>query len=169
MAALRQVQNKHLSLNADINTALIAWKVPNSPAANGKVVTLRELLTHTAGLTVHGFPGYAANEPVPTLIQVLDGQRPANTPAIRLQSEPGSTWKYSGGGYTVMQPTFVSMDALKQEVCFAFRQILRSPAFALIAVFTLALGIGENAAIFSLVDAIISGYLKAVSYRQLTA
>lgn len=104
MAALYQVQNKRLALDADINTELVSWKVPNSPAANGKVVTLRELLTHTAGFTVHGFPGYAANEPVPTLIQVLDGQKPANTPAIRLQSEPGSTWNYSGGGYTVMHP-----------------------------------------------------------------
>jgi CubicO group peptidase (beta-lactamase class C family) len=103
------VQNKRLALDADINTELVSWKVPNSPAANGKVVTLRELLTHTAGFTVHGFPGYAANEPVPTLIQVLNGQKPANTPAIRIQSEPGSTWRYSGGGYTVMQQTLLDV------------------------------------------------------------
>jgi CubicO group peptidase (beta-lactamase class C family) len=109
MAALHLVQNKRLALDADINTELVSWKVPNSPAANGKVVTLRELLTHTAGFTVHGFPGYAANEPVPTLIQVLNGQKPANTPAIRIQSEPGSTWRYSGGGYTVMQQTLLDV------------------------------------------------------------
>jgi len=103
MAALHLVQEGKLSLDAPANTALVSWKVPESPAANGKPVTLRELLTHTGGFTVHGFPGYAANTPVPTLIQVLDGQKPANTAPIRLESEPGSKWNYSGGGYTVMQ------------------------------------------------------------------
>lgn len=103
MASLRLVQLKKLSIDADVNTQLVSWKVPVSPAANGKPVTLRELLTHTAGMTVHGFPGYAAEEPVPTLIQVLNGEKPANTPAIRIESEPGSKWNYSGGGYVVMQ------------------------------------------------------------------
>jgi CubicO group peptidase (beta-lactamase class C family) len=112
MAALVQVQNKKLSLDADINSELVTWKVPESAAANGKPVTLRELLTHTAGFTVHGFPGYAAGEPVPTLIQVLNGEKPANTPAIRLESEPGSKWNYSGGGYVVMQQAL--LDQTKQ-------------------------------------------------------
>ncbi len=103
MAALHQVQEKKISLDANVNTELVSWKVPPSPLANGKDVTLRELLTHIAGFTVHGFPGYAAGEPVPTLIQVLDGTKPANTKPIVLESEPGSKWNYSGGGYIVMQ------------------------------------------------------------------
>ena len=109
MAALHLVQEKKLTLDADINSELVTWKLPSSPAANGKIVTLRELLTHTAGLNVHGFPGYAANEPVPTLIQVLDGQKPANTAPIRIESEPGSRWSYSGGGFTVMQQTLLDV------------------------------------------------------------
>jgi hypothetical protein len=52
MGALHQVQEKKLSLDADVNKELVSWKVPDSPAANGKPVTLRELLTHAAGLTV---------------------------------------------------------------------------------------------------------------------
>jgi CubicO group peptidase (beta-lactamase class C family) len=103
MAALHLVQEGKLALDAPVNSTLVSWKLPESPAAKGKPVTLRELLTHTGGLTVHGFPGYAAKEPVPTLVQVLDGQKPANTPPIRLESEPGAKWNYSGGGYTVMQ------------------------------------------------------------------
>lgn len=112
MAALRQVQLNKLSLDADVNSELVSWKVPESSAANGKPVTLRELLTHTAGMTVHGFPGYAANEAVPTLIQVLNGEKPANTPPIRIESAPGSKWKYSGGGYVVMQE--LVLDTTKQ-------------------------------------------------------
>jgi CubicO group peptidase (beta-lactamase class C family) len=124
MAALYQVQKGTLSLDADVNSELISWKVPEGPAANRKPVTLRELLTHTAGLTVHGFPGYATNDPVPTLIQVLNGEKPANTPPIRVDSEPGSEWNYSGGGYVVMQQLL--LDATKE----AFPKLMHDTVLA---------------------------------------
>jgi len=103
MGTLHLVQEGKLSLDVDINTSLRSWKLPASTAAPGADVTLRELLTHTSGLTVHGFPGYAAGEPVPSLVQVLNGEKPANTEPIRVDSAPGKEWRYSGGGYTVMQ------------------------------------------------------------------
>ena len=78
MAALRLVQEGKVGLDDDVNTHLRSWKVPPSPAANGKPITLRELLSHSAGLNVHGFGGYPAEAPRPTLHQVLDGQPPAN-------------------------------------------------------------------------------------------
>lgn len=101
--ALKLVEQGKLSLDADVNTRLKAWKVPDSPFTATDKVTLRGLLSHTAGLNVHGFPGYEAGEPVPTLVQILDGQPPANTPAIRSEARPGEKWSYSGGGYTVAQ------------------------------------------------------------------
>lgn len=109
MAALHLVEQGKLSLDADINTELKSWQLPADPVQGGKPVTLRELLTHTGGTTVHGFPGYAQNEPVPTLVQVLNGEKPANTPAIRSEAAPGSRWNYSGGGFTIMQQA--AMDA----------------------------------------------------------
>ncbi len=109
MAALKLVEQGKLTLDANINTYLTSWKLPASPVAAGKPVTLRELLTHTAGITVHGFPGYALNEPVPTLLQVLNGERPANTAAIRSEAPPGEQWKYSGGGYTIMQQAVIDV------------------------------------------------------------
>ncbi len=66
-------------------------------------MTLRRLLTHSAGLTVHGFPGLHDGAKVPTTVQVLDGQSPANTAPIRVDIVPGSRHRYSGGGYTVAQ------------------------------------------------------------------
>ena len=107
MAALHQVQLGKLSLDADVNTVLTSWKLPDAPVAGGKIVTLRELLTHTGGTTVHGFPGYATDAPVPSLVQVLNGEKPANTPAIRIEAAPGSKWNYSGGGYTIMQQMLI--------------------------------------------------------------
>lgn len=104
MAALKLVQQGKLSLDADINTYLTSWKL-----TAGKPVTLRELLTHTAGITVHGFPGYAVNEQVPTLVEVLNGVKPANTAAIRSDTPPGEQWRYSGGGYTIMQQAVIDV------------------------------------------------------------
>ena len=109
MGALRLVQEGKLSLDADVNTKLTSWKVPASDAAPGAVVTLRELMTHTAGMTVHGFPGYAAGDPVPTLVQVLNGEKPANTAAIKSEQPPMKEWKYSGGGYTIMQQALIDV------------------------------------------------------------
>src|SRR5277367_3191140 len=107
MAALRLVQQGKLSLDADVNTALSSWKLPVDPIAGGKPVTLRQLLTHTGGITVHGFEGYAFGATVPDLIQVLNGESPANSPAIRSEAVPGGRWKYSGGGYTIMQQVLI--------------------------------------------------------------
>jgi CubicO group peptidase (beta-lactamase class C family) len=104
LAALHMVEEGKLSLDEDVNAKLKSWKVPENEFTKEQKVTLRRLLTHSAGLTVHGFPGYASEEAVPTVVEVLDGQKPpANTAAVRVDTEPGKTWRYSGGGFTVMQ------------------------------------------------------------------
>ena len=103
------VQEGKLALDEDVNTKLITWKVPENEFTKDKKVTLRGLLSHTAGLTVHGFPGYATDEPCPTVVQVLDGAKPANTRSIRVDILPGSQWRYSGGGYTIMQQLVIDV------------------------------------------------------------
>jgi len=103
LGALRLVEAGTLSLDGDVNERLTSWKVPENGFTVGEKVTLRRILSHTAGLTVHGFGGYAVGDPVPTLPQVLDGTAPANSPPVRVDTTPGSRWRYSGGGYTVMQ------------------------------------------------------------------
>jgi CubicO group peptidase (beta-lactamase class C family) len=105
LAALRMVEAKQLELDTDINTALSSWKLP--PGPKGEHATLRQLLSHTAGTSVSGFPGYAHDAAVPTLVQVLDGTAPANTKPVRIETPPGSDWRYSGGGYTVVQQALI--------------------------------------------------------------
>src|SRR5262249_23976050 len=80
--------------------------------ANGRWrprITLRQILSHTAGFTVHGFPGYLAGEPLPTVPQILDGAAPANTPKVEANLLPGTRFRYSGGGITVAQQALVDM------------------------------------------------------------
>lgn len=103
LAALRLVENGQLALDTDVNRSLKQWHVLDNEFTKEEKVTLRRILSHSAGLTVHGFPGYPSTSLLPTAIQILDGLEPANTPAIRVDAKPGSSWRYSGGGYTVMQ------------------------------------------------------------------
>jgi CubicO group peptidase (beta-lactamase class C family) len=101
--AMRLVEQGRLSMDEDVNAKLRSWKVPDNEFTKTEKVTLRRLLSHNAGLTVHGFPGYAQGASVPTLVQLLDGKPPANTEAVRPDKAPGSGFRYSGGGYEVMQ------------------------------------------------------------------
>lgn len=106
-AVLRLVEQGKLRLDEDVNSRLKAWKVPPSPYTAEQKVTLRRLLSHTAGLTVGGFPGYQSGKPVPSITQILDGTPPANTPPIRSFEAPGGSFAYSGGGYVVAQLAIV--------------------------------------------------------------
>jgi len=119
MGALRLVQEGKLALDANINSFLTSWKLPENAFTAKQPVTLRRIASHSAGLTVHGFRGYATGEPLPTLIQVLKGDSPANSGPIVVDIEPGSTWRYSGGGLTIMQ--LAMMDVEKKP----FPEILR--------------------------------------------
>ncbi len=109
LGVLHLVERNSLSLDDDVNRKLVSWKVPENQFTQSEKVTLRRILSHNAGLTVHGFPGYAVNEPVPTLVQVLDGKAPANTAPIVVDTTPGAIGRYSGGGFTVMQQLIIDV------------------------------------------------------------
>jgi CubicO group peptidase (beta-lactamase class C family) len=100
-AALRLVELGELDLDEDVNRRLTSWQIPETRHTDRESVTLRKLVTHSAGLTVHGFPGYGPEETVPSTVGVLQGD--GNTAAILSDTTPGELWRYSGGGYTVMQ------------------------------------------------------------------
>lgn len=110
MVALKRVQQGKISLDENINNKLVTWKLPDNEFTAKKKVTLANLLSHTAGLTVHGFPGYAVGEKIPTLSQVLDGTEPANTAAVRVDMEPGTRYRYSGGGTTIAQLAIMDIE-----------------------------------------------------------
>lgn len=100
---LRLVQEGKLSLDAPVNDFLTSWKLPDNRFQSSEKVTLRRIASHHAGLTVHGFPGYAVTDSIPTVPQILDGAKPANTAAVRVDTTPGAIVRYSGGGTTIEQ------------------------------------------------------------------
>ena len=103
VGAMWLVEQGKLSLDEDVNKKLKSWKVPENEFTKDQKVTLRRLMSHSAGLTVHGFPGYAVGTPVPTLVQIFNGEKPANTDPIRVDFVPGTKMRYSGGGVTIEQ------------------------------------------------------------------
>jgi CubicO group peptidase (beta-lactamase class C family) len=103
VGVLKLVQDKKIDLYADINNYLTTWKFPYDSLSKGKKISIANLLSHTGGLTVHGFGGYEKGKDIPTIVQILNGQKPANSPAIRPMYEPGLKSEYSGGGITISQ------------------------------------------------------------------
>src|SRR5215469_7766665 len=107
VAVLRVVEQGKLNLDVDVNQYLRSWKLPANRFTEQKKVTLRELLSHTAGATVHGFEGYAAEEKVPTLIQVLNGEVPAKSAPVTVGFVPGTAYRYANGDYAIVQQILI--------------------------------------------------------------
>jgi CubicO group peptidase (beta-lactamase class C family) len=101
LAALKRVDAHTLDLDRNVNDYLKSWQLPDNEFTAVHKVTVRNILNHTAGLTVWGFPGYARDTKMPSTVDVLDGK--GNTPAIRVWKQPDLSWRYSGGGYTILQ------------------------------------------------------------------
>lgn len=108
--ALRLVEQNKISLDENVNTYLQSWKLPDNEFTEEKKVVLKHLLSHSAGITVHGFLGYNTDLPVPTLIEVLNGESPANSSAIFVNKTPEESFRYSGGGYSVMQQMMIDIE-----------------------------------------------------------
>ncbi len=115
LGVLRLADQKKIDLEKNINDYLRSWKFPEDSFSKNKKITIANLLSHSAGLSVHGFPGYTPGDSVPTVKQILDGQRPANTAAVRSIFEPGLKFKYSGGGTTISQLIVSDVSGLPYE------------------------------------------------------
>jgi CubicO group peptidase (beta-lactamase class C family) len=124
VGVLKLAQDKKVDLYTDINTYLKSWQFPYDTISHGKKITIANLLSHTAGLTVHGFPGYTKGESIPSVIQILNGEKPANSAPIRSQEEPGKRSEYSGGGTTISQQ--IVMDVTHQSYDeYMWQKVLR--------------------------------------------
>jgi CubicO group peptidase (beta-lactamase class C family) len=123
---LRRVEKGELALDRDVNEYLKSWKLPDNELTAKRKVSLELLLSHSAGTTVHGFPGYAVGEAVPTVPQILDGAAPANTEAVRVDLEPGTKFRYSGGGTTITQ--LVQTDTTGRPFPDLLRELVLVPA-----------------------------------------
>jgi len=91
-----------IDLDEPITAYLTRWKVPESSFDASKI-SLRKMLSHTAGLSVHGYGGSEQGQKLLSLEESLQGKTKRNGESVKLINDPGTTWKYSGGGYTLTQ------------------------------------------------------------------
>lgn len=109
-AALKEVERGKINADENVNLYLKTWKLPDNEFTNEKKVNLKHLLSHSGGVTVGGFRGYTVGDAVPTLVQVLNGEKPANSPEIRVDKTPGGSLRYAGGGYCIMQQMLIDLE-----------------------------------------------------------
>jgi CubicO group peptidase (beta-lactamase class C family) len=125
-AAMRLVQDGRLNLDDDVNLGLKSWKLPDSAFTTHRKVTLRELLSHTAGLRGFSIPGYGPGLALPSTIQILNGEAPANTPAVVSDTEPGQRYLYANGGYIIVE--LLMTDATGEAFPDLMRELVLDPA-----------------------------------------
>jgi CubicO group peptidase (beta-lactamase class C family) len=95
-AVMRLVEQGKIELDGPVERYLTRWSFPPS-AFDSSEVTVSRLLSHTAGLNVHGYGRSQQIDPLPSLEQSLVNTR------VQIIQQPGSAFLYSGGGYTVLQ------------------------------------------------------------------
>jgi CubicO group peptidase (beta-lactamase class C family) len=117
--AQRLAGSNQLQLDAPVDACLRPWPLLAGQQNPAHPVTLRNLLNHTAGATVSGFPGYPPSQAIPTDLQVIQGAPPSRTPAVAIQTVPGAAHAYSGGGYTIAQV------AMQQCLRTPFAELMR--------------------------------------------
>jgi CubicO group peptidase (beta-lactamase class C family) len=126
MAVLKAAQDGEFTLDQDVNTILTSWKVPASTHTARQPLTLRGLLSHTSGTDDgFGFPGYKPDAPRPTVVQILNGEKPSNVGAVLVARPPFAAFKYSGGGLTLVQ--LLLTDALKRPFPDVMRDTVLAP------------------------------------------
>ncbi|MFC1565629.1 serine hydrolase domain-containing protein [Candidatus Neomarinimicrobiota bacterium] len=107
--ALRLVDKGTLKLDTDINRYLKSWQIPISKFTLNQPITLRQLLSHSAGLNDDPRSGYTQDELIPTLVEILNGTEPSKATAVMLDTIPGAIAKYSNGGFCVIQLIMTDM------------------------------------------------------------
>lgn len=125
MATMKLVEKGRLSLEENIDTYLRSWQLPDNSHTTNRKVTIKDLLSHTAGITGGGFDGYKHADSIPTLLAILDGKRPATNIPFTIDTIPGTTYNYSGPGYLILQQALV--DITQQPFPDLIKQLVLAP------------------------------------------
>ena len=112
-----------IDIDAPIASSLKRWQLPESDLPGTREVTWRQLLTHTAGTSQHGFADYYEGDALPTLVDSLEGRLPRYDKPIGFLFAPGTSWQYSGGGYVILQM------ALEDEMGEPLESLVRQRIF----------------------------------------
>lgn len=123
VTALKMVDNGQIELEQPINNYLTSWKIAENDFTKKTPITLRMLLSHSAGTSQTSYFGFTPSEQLPTIVEVLSGSKNSQTRAVVVNSEPNKEFRYSGGGSMIAQLALIdvskkSFPNLTQEILF---------------------------------------------------
>ena len=123
--SLKLTEINLLDIDVHVSQYLTRWRIPANPHSKITPVTLRQIMSHTAGFNVPGFNNFLPDSPLPTLVQILNGHAPAQNLPIEIVSQPSSEMRYSGGG-TMVQELIIEEVTNKDFALVAKEQIFSS-------------------------------------------
>ncbi len=123
VTALKMVENGQIELEKPINNYLTSWKITENDFTKKTPITLRMLLSHSAGTSQSSYFGFTPTQPLPTIVEVLSGAKISETRPVVVNSEPNKEFRYSGGGSMIAQLALMdvskkSFSELTQELLF---------------------------------------------------
>jgi len=124
VALMRLAEQGKLDIDTDISEYLVDYEISTFDKKKHKI-TLRQILSHRAGLNLHGFIGYKQGKKIPTVNQILTGKKPTNHSKLKLEKKPGTEEKYSGGGYVLAQK--IMTDVCKLDFCELMNDLVLTP------------------------------------------
>ena len=113
VTALKMVENKQIELEKPINNYLTSWKIAENDFTKNTPVTLRMLLSHSAGTSQSSYFGFTPTQPLPNIVEILSGAKISETRPVVVNSEPNKEFRYSGGGSIIAQ--LALMDVSKKS------------------------------------------------------
>jgi CubicO group peptidase (beta-lactamase class C family) len=123
VTALKMVENGQIALEKPINNYLTSWKIAENDFTKKTPITLRMLLSHSAGTSQTSYFGFAPTQALPNITEILSGAKISETRSVVVNSEPNVAFRYSGGGSMIAQKALMdvskkSFTNLTQEILF---------------------------------------------------
>lgn len=108
LVVLSLVNDGLVQLDGDVNGQLKSWSIPENDFMGEAKVTPRLLMNHSGGAIFSPGVSYPPGRS-PTLMQVLNGEPPANTPPVTIDYVPGTRFQYSNAGFAILQQLVVDV------------------------------------------------------------
>ena len=123
VTALKMVESNQIELERPINNYLNSWKIEENDFTRKTPITLRLLLSHSAGTSQSSYFGFTPTQPLPTIVEILNGAKISETRPVVVNSEPNKEFRYSGGGSMIAQMALMdisklSFSDLTQQILF---------------------------------------------------